>query len=779
MGSSIQLKEVFEVESKHTAFFTGGNIEWYDDKFYCQTSSSINLLNTKDGNVSLFIGEELSEDSDLIQTFTTDGSRTITSHKSGLLKLWNQNGELEKMWKYIHRGPIATLQIKENRLASGGADSAVRIWDLDYQSCILNLKGCQGVVSVVKYHPTEEEIFATGDDGKILHWDLETGELKKIYERHFSKVTSIVFTHDKTHFISSGRDKVMILWKFMEDTPLKTIPFYESIECIVSLPEKFKVPHFKADPECYYIASGGEKGVVRVWDVTNVREVYVQDNSLVTSAKEGGIAISRLLLHPESKTLAVVTVEQNIVLHHLKSFACTKQFIGFIDEILDIALMGVDDSHIAVATNSCDIKVYENSTMNCEILKGHTDIVLSLSVSKTNPNLLLSSSKDNSIRLWLRTYNVVCVAVGKRHTGSIGSCFFSQTSERWAVTVSADSSLKKWDLPTKYEGIVSLSCSTTETSHEKDINCITVSPNDKIIGTASQDKTARLWNENLKLIGVLRGHKRSVWSIRFSPVDQVAITSSADCTIRLWNINDLGCLKTLEGHESSVLRAEFISNGLQILSSGADGLIKLFSIKTSECQLTLDEHDGKIWALAIKKDESGIVTGGSDSNLIKWRDITEEKKLEKIKEEEEQVLQEQKLNNYLKSGKYLKALKFALRLGKVFQVLNIIKEIIKTEEQGLADTIKSLRDDQKDDLLKCAVNWNTNSKNCQAAQLVINILLNEIQGGEFKPSNFPSTIESILPYTERHFKRLTHLIKELHFISYTMNCMKPVNFRSQ
>lgn len=97
-------------------------------------------------------------------------------------------------------------------------------------------------------------------------------------------------------------------------------------------------------------------------------------------------------------------------------------------------------------------------------------------------------------------------------------------------------------------------------AHQKDINCVCVSPNDKIVASASQDKTVKLWtSDKFELLGMLKGHKRGVWSVRFSPVDQVVVTSSADCTIKLWSVANLSCLKTLEGHESSVLKAEFLS----------------------------------------------------------------------------------------------------------------------------------------------------------------------------------------------------------------------------
>jgi len=42
------------------------------------------------------------------------------------------------------------------------------------------------------------------------------------------------------------------------------------------------------------------------------------------------------------------------------------------DEILDIALVGVDNSLVAVATNREQARIF---TLNCQILSGHTGMV--------------------------------------------------------------------------------------------------------------------------------------------------------------------------------------------------------------------------------------------------------------------------------------------------------------------------------------------------------------------------------------------------------------------
>lgn len=67
--------------------------------------------------------------------------------------------------------------------------------------------------------------------------------------------------------------------------------------------------------------------------------------------------------------------------------------VGYSDEILDVAYLGDNDSHIALATNSCDIKFYEIASMNCQLLGGHSDSVLALATTPANVNLLVSAAK--------------------------------------------------------------------------------------------------------------------------------------------------------------------------------------------------------------------------------------------------------------------------------------------------------------------------------------------------------------------------------------------------
>ena len=64
----------------------------------------------------------------------------------------------------------------------------------------------------------------------------------------------------------------------------------------------------------------------------------------------------------------------------------------------------------------------------------------------------------------------------------------------------------------------------TVVAHEKEINVVKYSPNEKLIATGSQDKGIKIWDvkklENIMTLTgyffLILGHKRGVWDLSFS-----------------------------------------------------------------------------------------------------------------------------------------------------------------------------------------------------------------------------------------------------------------------
>ncbi|XP_067911859.1 transducin beta-like protein 3 [Heterodontus francisci] len=795
-ASSIQFKTNYAVSSKIEPFYKGGKVQINKDGMYmfCTCGTKVNVIDIGTGKVTKSIEQEDQED---ITCFSVspDDEILVTSSRALLLKQWDwKENVCTRTWKAIHTSPVASIAFDSTStlLATGGCDSTIKIWDVIQQYCTHNLKGSSGVVHLVEFHPdiSRLQLFSSSMDYKIRLWNLNTSKCIMVLDAHYSAVTSLAFTLDGNTLISSGRDKICTVWDLNTYKSQRTVPVYETVEAVILLPEDEDFTALGVTSKEPHFITAGNKGILRIWEAYSGRCIYSQcmpgKPKKETEDDTDEQSLTHCMLVPATRKLTTVTAEHNILSYDLRTLKLERQFVGYNDEVLDVKFLGPSDAHIVVATNSPQLKVFELATLNCQILYGHTDTVLALDVFKKGTKFA-SCSKDKTIRIWRmnkETREVNCVAQALGHANSVGIVSCSRLKEGFIVSGSQDCTIKLWNL-TKSLGANHgekttepevLRADLTEKVHDKDINSVVVSPNDKLVATGSQDRTAKLWSaSDFSLMGVFRGHKRGIWSVQFSPMDQILATSSADGTVKLWGLKDFNCLKTFEGHDASVLKTIFVSHGTQLLTSGSDGLLKLWTIKTNECVKSLDAHEDKVWGLHCNKKDDLVVTGSTDSCIIIWKDVTELELAEEQAKQEEQVLKHQELSNLLHEKKYVKALGLAISLEQPQTVLTVIKAILgeASGQERLQSTILKLRQDQKESVLKFCMIWNTNSKNCHEAQSIVQILLrNETPEQLLRYNGIKSAVEGLIPYTERHFQRVSRLLQASMFLDYMWQNMR-------
>ncbi|XP_029014911.1 transducin beta-like protein 3 [Betta splendens] len=794
---NLQFKTNYEVSSKIEPFYKGGKVQISKDEkhIFCCCGSRVSVLEISTGKVIHSIEHDDQED---ITSFalSCDDDVLVTASRALMLKQWDwKEVRCTRSWKAIHTVPVASMTFDSTStlLATGGCDGTIKLWDVVKQYCTHNLKGSSGVVHLVEFHPDSDrlQLFSSSLDCGIRVWDLRSSRCVCVLQSHYSPVTSLSFSSDGDTVISSGRDKICTVWDLKTRKAKRTVPVYEAVEGVVLLPENKDFSQIGVKSKELHFITAGSKGILRVWEASTAHCVYTQTLTSTLPASEGDdeedntLRITYLLHLSTSSRLATVTAEHNIVLYQLPELTTQQQFVGYNDEVLDVKFLGKGDSHIVVATNSCQLKVFELLTNSCQILYGHTDIVLSLDVFKKGA-LFASCAKDRSVRVWHMdsdSRQVRCVAQGSSHTNAVGSITCSRLKASYIVSGSQDCTVKVWDLPadllTAGADVHQITARITEKAHDKDVNSVAISPNDKLLASGSQDRTAKLWSlageGNLGLVGVFRGHRRGVWAVCFSPVDQVLATSSADGTAKLWSLQDFSCLKTFEGHDASVLKLIFVSKGTQLLTSGSDGLVKLWTIKTNECVKTLDAHQEKVWGLHASRKDDRMVTGSADSNITVWVDVTEAELAEKQAKQEDQILKNQELSNLLHEKKYLKALGLAISLDQPHTVLTVIKAIRQGEDSRelLEKTVLKLRLDQKEALLRYCVIWNTNARNCLDAQSVLQVLLTHLPPEELlQYQGARAHLEGLIPYTERHMQRIGHLLRASMFLNFMWQKMR-------
>ncbi|CAF0840057.1 unnamed protein product [Didymodactylos carnosus] len=651
-------KDNYIPQTKHSSFYTGGPFALSEDGCYliCTYNVQINVIDTESQNIIRTLSQDTSEIASIALS-NVEGI-LVVAYRNQLIRQWNwQTGECLRTWKSVHKGAISCMLFNETGtlLATGGTDYTVKIWDVQQQYYTHNLKGALGIIRALIFYTNDSmkmHLISGSDDGKIHVHNLHSTMPATILDGHMSAITAFVL--DKDILISAGRDRVVIIWDLQTMMSLRTIPVMEAVESLIVLQSNANVKQLRLKQALSshdkYFFTFGNAGLMKLWSIQTGQCLHVQEDksyeksiSQYQKDKEHQQVFLQAFYNKKKQLFYASTIDHTIVSFDIQTLTLQKQFIGELGEILDVRFFGKENvTHVIVASNDEKLKIFDYNTWHCQVLKGHTDIVIGLDISYDH-TLIATCSKDDIVRIWSYNKSLLsfhCVGIAEGHTADVATVAFAKTSNLFLVSGSQDTTVKVWSLESLNEDgkPSTLTSSFTLKTHDKEVNSVAVSFNDKHFATGSADKTAKVWDiRSQKLLGVLRGHRRGIWCVQFSPVNSDLATASTDGSIKIWSSKDFVCLQTIEGHDASVLRIAYLSAGTQLISSGSDGLLKLWDLKTTTCKKSIDAHDGKIWGMAPSSDESLLVTCASDSSVIIWRDSTEEDK-QAAREKAEELL---------------------------------------------------------------------------------------------------------------------------------------------
>lgn len=158
------------------------------------------------------------------------------------------------------------------------------------------------------------------------------------------------------------------------------------------------------------------------------------------------------------------------------------------------------------------------------------------------------------------------------------------------------------------------------TAHRDWISSLAFSPDGSILAAASNDKLARLWSPDGRLLRVLAADAGFVNDLAFSPDGRTIVTTHAAGVLLVWDVVTGKGLRVLRGHESQVVSAAFSPDGSTLISGGSDHTVRIW--RTSDWQMLRvlegDRDHWSVWGVAFSADGRVAATAAATTIRL-WR----------------------------------------------------------------------------------------------------------------------------------------------------------------
>ena len=449
-----------------------------------------------------------------------------------------------------------TIDDPDNRPYCPEAESALRRIS-NYKSVIF--KAHNKSVMTFKVNPSGDKAITASSDNSMKIWDVIKGVMiGEILNAHNDIILDATYSRDGKMIASCSKDCTIRLWD--EDT-------LAQITCIKT--HEFGCPNrIEFTNDNNFLVGICSVGYLNVWSV--------DDGNLIHKIKTN--RANDFAIDSEGKHIALATLNFSILIYDLNDYSVVKEIENAHTESLTSVAFSPDGSRIASAGFDGKFKVWNWQDGTVEIVNSvgkvrgaYAPVVQSCKYS-SNGKLLVTTSQDNSIRVWSA---ITGEQIGKTligHTDSVNSAYFSK-DESYILSASSDGTARIWDLnpqtPYKIIGRARYIPFDSKIYH-KQYRIKIESCEIKIID--SDDGS--VWK-------VLRGHKKNVKTAVFSPDGTKVASASYDGTVILWDISDNEVtLTSLNGHSITPLDVSFSPDGSLLATASAKEL-KVWSVNHS------------------------------------------------------------------------------------------------------------------------------------------------------------------------------------------------------
>lgn len=526
--------------------------------------------------------------------------RTVSLHNSAVL-----NGHLE--------GVISAVYSPDGKqILSASWDSTLRVWNVETGVVTTTIQRDTWRNNNASFSPNGKIIMCTNENA-MTFYDAKTGYETNSFTYDW-RVISAKFTPDGKYIVATSNDNIIrvidVNTGVMTNTITGNCDYYSCASVspdgkrIVCAPSKFVALNYYRNAIDVDF-SDSLIVPVKVLDFETGKELMtLNGHKYYVSTADFSPDGSRILTGSYDMTVKVWDALSGKELLSMNAN----------NSSVDAANFSPDGKKIVSISPSTDkpVMVWNAVTgEEIESFSGHLSAVNTANFSFDGKQIV-TASKDKTIRIWdLNDDTDKCIWIKDRNN-----------SISWGEMMSADGKL----LLSSNDGcdIIVTSADTGKEMlvlhHNKYVNCVAISPDNKIAVASSDDKLY-FWNlESGVHIRTIDRNTAGINSIAFHPNGGRFVTTSAeDYTVRIWDSRKGDEIMSLLNGNSYMNNAMYSPNGKKIsLGVPEYSDVIIVESETGEILQTLTGHLAKVMHAAFSPDGKTIVTASFDFTLKVW-----------------------------------------------------------------------------------------------------------------------------------------------------------------